>query len=394
MQPVYLANATVVTPEETAPGAAVLMERGRIAAVGAGAPPGGCDELDLNGAWLLPGLVDLHCDAIEKIAEPRVGVRFDFGHAAQAADALSATCGITTSFNAISFAGDELGLRNERAGRELVRAIIAGRPHTTTNQRVHARLEVSSSTASAAIGELLEDAACDLVSLMDHFPGQGQFVEEAAYRDFHRRNYGRADEEIDAVLKQKQEARRHADEAIAAIAEQAQSRNVPLAGHDLDSPEAVRSLHARGVSICEFPMTAAAAGACRDASMSVLVGASNVMRGGSQGSGLAALELIGGGLADCLCSDYMPSTLLPAVFTVAERLGVPLHQAAAMATLAPAAAAGLHDRGAIAVGRRADLIAVRRTADHFRVERMWVAGREVYTRQPHGQQEGSIASAG
>jgi alpha-D-ribose 1-methylphosphonate 5-triphosphate diphosphatase len=294
-------------------------------------------------------------------------------------------CGITTFFNSISFAGEELGLRNEKAGAELVEAIHAYRRFALTDQRIHCRFEVTREQVLPDILRFVDTSVCDLVSYMDHSPGQGQFQNEAAYRQYVSARYGYDENTIDALLDRKSRERADIQADLEEIASHAASANIPLAGHDADSLEHIEAMTCLGASISEFPMNRVAARAGATAGLHQTVGSTNIIRGGSQRTGMAAMELVGEGLANGLCSDYVPSTLLPALFKISRELDLPLHQAIKLATTNPAGAAKLADRGQISEGKRADLIAVRQIANQPLVQCTWCGGEPVFTSRDASQ---------
>ena len=372
---ILLTRARVVLPDATVAGLAVLLEDDCILALDPDGAPGAREE-DLSGHWLMPGLVDLHCDALEKEIEPRPGVHFPLPFAVANADRRNAACGITTVYHAISFAHDELGVRNVDMAARAARAVHAHGPEALVDNRVHARWEITDPSARPVLEGLLDEHGLELLSFMDHSPGQGQFKTLEAYRDYVVRTYHRSPAEAERMAREKLDARAGALESVAALAGLARARGSRLASHDDDSPDRVAAMAALGVAVSEFPVNAAAAAAARRLGLSTVFGAPNIVRGGSQSGSMRALEAVQAGLADCLCADYAPATMLPAVMRLPRLCALDLPAAVRMATRAPALAAGLSDRGEIAPGLRADLVAVRDDApDWPRVSRVWSAGR-------------------
>ena len=162
-----LINARVVLPTEARDGVAVLIEDGRIAAF----DPDGAGKteiIDLAGRILIPGMIDLHCDALEKEIEPRPNVHFPLDFACSQADKRNALAGITTVFHALSFANHELGVRSNAFAAEIARAVHTWRPHALIDNRVHVRYEVTDDTAPAVLSELIEKGDAHLMSFMDH----------------------------------------------------------------------------------------------------------------------------------------------------------------------------------------------------------------------------------
>lgn len=373
MSRLLLTNARVVFAREVRDDVAILIDDGVIAAIDPEAA-GAVRRVDLSGRLLVAGLIDLHCDALEKEVEPRPGVHFPLDFACAQADKRNAMAGVTTVYHALSFANHELGVRNNGFAAQIAGAVHAWQAHALVDNRVHARYEVTDETAPLLLAELLERGHAHLLSFMDHSPGQGQFQDVAAYRAYLARSYRTSDAEFDALLAGKRAAAAGAMDRMASLAHVARERGVTIASHDDDSQDKVNALADLGALVSEFPTHLAAAQAARARGMATLFGAPNILRGGSQSGHMRALDAVLEGVADCLCGDYSPAALLPAVLKLPELAGISLPQAMALVTSNPARAAGLHDRGEIAVGKRADLVAVRNLGGLPQAERVWAAG--------------------
>lgn len=374
----YLTGAHVVLENETLNDAAVLIADGHIVAINP-ASSAGAQEIDLSGHILMPGMIDLHCDALEKEAEPRPGVHFPFDFACAQADKRNAAAGITTIYHALSFANAELGVRNNATAAELARAVHAWQEHALVDNRVHARYEITDPTAPKILNQLLGNDEINLMSFMDHTPGQGQFKSIEAYRDFLSRTYKKDAAEIEALLADKLAQGEGAVVRMEQLAQRAREFDIPLASHDDDRPEKIGVVKALGVAVSEFPINLETAQAARAAGLSTLFGAPNVVRGKSQSGSMRALDAVREGVADCLCGDYSPAALLPAVLQLPELAGITLPQAVALVTCNPARAVALNDRGVIEPGKRADLLAVRHLGGLPQVARVWSDGIPVVT---------------
>lgn len=382
MQRYYLHGARIVLPDTVLEDGALLIEAGRIAAI---SPDGGGDAtpIDLHGHTLIPGLVDLHCDAIEKEVAPRARVLFPLDFAVAQVDRRNAAAGITTPFHAISFADTDGGVRDIGTAKALVHALSAYRGRGLVDNRIHCRYEVTDTDAADMLHVLLDEGLVGLLSIMDHSPGQGQFRTVDAYIDYMCGNHALPRETAQAIAESKLAGRAGAIERITALVEHALAVGVRVASHDDDSVARVAAMHAMGARLTEFPIDAETAHAAKACGMATLFGAPNVLRGMSQSGAMRAIDAIVAGSASCLCSDYQPSTLAPAAFLAAERAGLPLHEAVALVTRNPADACGLHDRGRIAVGMRADLVAVHLDRDGASrwptITQTWCDGRLVFS---------------
>jgi alpha-D-ribose 1-methylphosphonate 5-triphosphate diphosphatase len=360
MTEIVFRNANVVLPDAVHRGDVVARD-GIIADIG---DPGiGAAGIDLEGDWLLPGLVELHTDHLENHYAPRPRVRWSPAVAVLAHDAQIAASGITTVFDALRVGLDEDIDMCASDTRTLADAIVESqrRGRLRADHFIHLRCEVSSPDVMAGFERFEHDPRLRLASLMDHTPGQRQFTTLAAYRVYYQAKTGMSDGEFAAFVDRRlAEAARWSERHRSALAQACRARGIVLASHD-DATEAHVAEAARyGVAVSEFPTTLEAARASKRAGMTVLMGAPNIVRGGSHSGNIAARELVEGGLLDALSSDYVPFSLMQATFMIADAVdGISLPRAVAMVTANPAAAAGLDDRGAIIPGKRADLVQVR-----------------------------------
>jgi len=353
-----LSNARIVLPDEVVLGSVVVRD-GRIAEVSEGAARTG---EDMNGDYIIPGLVELHTDHIETHYAPRPGIRWNPTAAVQAHDAQIAASGITTVFDALRCGMDDFAdLTGDDMGK-LADAIVQSSAAGTLRAEhfIHLRCEVSAPDCLDTFEAFRELPAIRMASLMDHAPGQRQFSSLEKYAEYYQKKLNLNDVEFRRFcaerVRQSEENSRSNRRAIAAAS---RGRNIVLASHDDATLAHVEEAVSDGVSVAEFPTTIEAALASREAGMAVLMGAPNLVRGGSHSGNVSARELAERGCLDILSSDYIPFSLLQAGFLVGELIdGVSLPQGIAMVTRNPARAAGLTDRGAIEAGMRADLVRV------------------------------------
>ncbi|MCU0870648.1 MAG: alpha-D-ribose 1-methylphosphonate 5-triphosphate diphosphatase [Burkholderiales bacterium] len=337
----------------------VEFHAGRIVRVDLGASrvPG---AEDFEGDFLLPGLIELHTDHLEQHLEPRAGVQWPAHSAVLAHDAHLAAAGITTVLDALSIGDlDATGVRARRLS-DAVAALDTLRDAGALriDHALHLRCELPVDAVPAMFDALADRGDVRLVSLMDHTPGTRQWADPERWRAACRAS-GWNDARIDAEfarLVALREAnldvhRRHVTDACHA-------RGLTLASHDDGTLAQVDQSAALGVRVAEFPTTRDAARAARDHAQVVLMGAPNVVRGGSHSGNVAALDLARAGLLDALSSDYVPHALLHAAFRLRDDAGWPLARAVAAASDIPARAVGFDDRGAIRVGTRADYLRV------------------------------------
>jgi alpha-D-ribose 1-methylphosphonate 5-triphosphate diphosphatase len=378
MPTTLLTHARIVLADDVLQNAALLIEDGRIAAVD---PMGARADriVDLGGQTLLPGLVDLHCDAIEKEAEPRSRVLFPMDFAVAQVDRRNAAAGITTPYHAVSFANREWGVRNNQTAAALIRAMHGFHPHSLVDNRVHCRYEVTDPHAVDVLIELMDAGMVSLLSIMDHSPGQGQFKTLGAYLEYMMGNHGMSREQAEEAARAKTEAREGALGRVERLLERARLHGIPTASHDDDSVHRIAAMRALGVAMSEFPITLDTAKAAVSCGLPTILGAPNVLRGQSQSGSMRAIDAIRAGVASCLCSDYQPSTLIAAAFAAARQASLSLPKAIALVAGNPAKAAGLQDRGHIQAGMRADLVAVAAIGSQVLVTHTWSAGRLVFS---------------
>jgi len=370
----HLENARIVTADGVQHGSLTIQD-GSIAALGSEAPKA-ATRIDLHGDLLLPGLIDLHGDAIEKEVEPRPNAFFPLPVALDAIDRRMAAAGVTTAFHGISFAEGELGVRDVAFAETLARGLHGFKG--AVDHRVHIRYELTDAGSETRVTRLIDEGVASLLSFMDHTPGQGQFKDAAAYGAYLSRVYAKGDGEILERINAKQAEAGNLVARVQRLANHARPHGVALAGHDDEGAERVAFMARVGATISEFPLDLDTARAGCAAGLVTLFGAPNVLRGRSQSGALSARDAIVAGVAGALCSDYAPQAMLPALGVLTGEMGLAWPQALDLLAGAPARATGLSDRGEIAKGWRADLIRVRGAGGALSVAATWVAGAQVY----------------
>ncbi|PSN18175.1 phosphonate metabolism protein PhnM [filamentous cyanobacterium CCP5] len=337
--------------------------------------------VDGNGDYLMPGLVELHTDNLEQCISPRPKVRWPLDVATIYHDRHMAAAGITTVCDAIAV-GDitPTSLRMTQFGAmidAIHQAQEAGR--LSVNHRLHLRCElgyeqVHDVTASYASHPLLA-----LISLMDHTPGQRQFVRVDKYKEYYMGKHGVTEAEVGALIQSRIEnQQRHALINRRRLVELSRREHIPLASHDDATPDHVEESLQDGAVIAEFPTTLAAAKLAHHQGLKVLMGAPNVILGQSHSGNVSAMDLADLDLVDIISSDYVPQSLIQAMFLIADRQQKPLHQAMRLFTQNPAEAIGLGgDRGSLEIGKRADLITLHHDGTVPRLTSVICQGRQV-----------------
>ena len=379
MTDTILANAQIVLPDEVIRGS-VRLSGGRIAAIdhGAAVPAG---AIDCGGDLVMPGLIELHTDNLERHMQPRPKVNWPHMSAIVAHDAELASVGITTVFDALRV-GSIFSNTNAGYG-EYARAVaseildLRARGVLRISHFLHLRAEICSETLVEEMAKFGPEDRVGIVSLMDHTPGQRQFRDLSKLREYVMGKRGLSDEAfLDHVASQQALRARLGDLHEATAVAEARRYGAVLASHDDTTAEQVTTSKVHGVHFAEFPTTVEAATACRAEGIRVMMGAPNLIRGGSHSGNVAAADLAGLDLLDILSSDYVPSSLLSAALMLGDLWGN-MARGIATVTAAPAEATGLADRGHIVPGARADVVRVARIGTAGAVRGLWVQGNRV-----------------
>ncbi|MFZ3007434.1 MAG: alpha-D-ribose 1-methylphosphonate 5-triphosphate diphosphatase [Phenylobacterium sp.] len=366
-------NAQVVTADETFLGS-VLIRDGQIVA----ADRGGAVGEDLDGDVLMPGVIDLHTDNLEKHFFPRPNIDWNPVSAAVTHDGCCLSVGVTTVFDSLSIGTFNPSVaRNHDNLPRLAQGLLTARDGGLLkgDHRLHWRCETPADDLPARLEQLASHPLTSLFSLMDHTPGQRQ------YRNIekHLANWaanGMSPQDIDERLAGIHDRQsRNAANNRRLVAELARARGIPLASHDDEDVEHVDEAADLGATVSEFPVTIEAARRARERGMIVVMGGPNLIRGGSYSGNVPASELAEADLLDAFASDYVPRSLIECAFALTQApFNWSLSRAVALVTEAPARAAQLHDRGVIATGRRADLIRVSTRGGLPVVRGVWVEG--------------------
>ncbi|KFL29978.1 phosphonate metabolism protein PhnM [Devosia riboflavina] len=356
----WLSNFRIVLADRVIENGAVSIEDGIIAEISE--TPVANADVDGRGLLLMPGMIDMHGDMIEREIEPRPGVRMPMEMGLRDLDMKLATAGVTTAYASLSFApGSTYGhMRSYDFTSEMIRAVVAARPNLLIDHRVHARFEVTFPAALSVVKELVGEGSVDLVSLCDHTPGQGQYRNLELQAANISKNKGisleAAAEQLQQRIRDRQETAGDMTATLRAITQYCALHGVPVASHDDDTIEKVELMDSLGANISEFPVTLEAAKEANRRGMLNAMGAPNALRGQSYSGNLSAREAHEAGVLDLLAADYHPSAMLPAVLVLGKTDPNGLPGAAKLTSLNPARALGLEDRGEIRVGLRADLL--------------------------------------
>lgn len=372
-----LTNARVVLLDEVIEGTVVLdgqtiveFQPGRSNSPGA---------IDLEGDVLMPGIVDVHTDNLERQVQPRSNARWPSRSAMLTHDAQCAVSGVTTVFDALCL-GD-LGFDKDRIQtfHDGVKDLDAldGTGLLKSEHFLHLRCEMPADDVMDLFEPVADHRLVRMVSLMDHSPGVGQYADLARYRKMRMREGVSAERVEQRIIELQAQRAKMRDVNRQRLLARVKGSGVVLASHDDRTEEEIEENHRDGIGISEFPVSMIAAKAARARGMSVIAGAPNIVRGGSHSGNVSAAEMVRERAVDGLASDYVPASLVEAAFACVEKAGITLAAGVAMVSAAPAEMAGLRDRGRIAAGMRADLVRVREFEGIPVVRQVWRTGERV-----------------
>lgn len=375
-----ITNARVVGRDSELPQGSLLIRDGVIAAVESGSLALK-DVVDFEGDYLLPGMVELHTDNLEKHFAPRPGVRWPGRLAVISHDAQIAAAGITTVLDAIAVGDVRDGAVRMEILRDMIAAIDASQKSgmLRVEHLLHLRCEISFKDLMALVEPMTELSWLKLISVMDHTPGQRQFVNAGKYRQYYQGKFGLSDEAMDRFMaEQIAAAAAHGAQNRRSLVSLCRAKGLPLASHDDATAEHVAEAAADGMVVAEFPTTHEAAALSRHHGMKVMMGGPNLVRGGSHSGNISAHSLAEKGELDIISSDYVPASMLQSAFLLPQQVpGITLPQAIAMVSANPADAVGLTDRGSVEAGKRADLLRVAVIDGMPVVRGVWRAGSRV-----------------
>lgn len=310
---------------------------------------------DASGLCVMPGLVDIHGDAHERALQPRPGVAFPAGFALRDAAAQCLASGITTACLGVTLSW-EPGLRSVETFRATLDALQA--PPPGVDLRVHLRFEADNLDAEPDALAAIAAGRVHVLGFNDHTPGIVKKLSDPKELGKYAGRAGVGEAEFAALALRAKSRRGEVPESRARMAAACRAAGVPMLSHDDATLDQRARFRALGADICEFPMAEAVAEDARAHAEPVVMGAPNVVRGGSHLGWASAAPLAERGLVTVLASDYHWPALLAAPFRMAARGAMTLAEAWALVAESPARALGLHDRGRIAPGLRGDLALV------------------------------------
>jgi len=341
--------------------------------------------IDASQKYILPGLIDIHCDAIEKEVQPRPNTLFPLEMSLLEFERKLPVHGITSMYHSLSL-GVGLSLRGYHLVNELIDLIHRyNAERSLVCNNVHLRYEVSYDEGLPYIERYIKDKLIHYLSYMDHSPGQGQYRQEGSFERYVMKNQGITLAEVKDLVDDLMKRRQAIDwNRLKQLSLMASDNNIAVASHDDDTYEKIELAKSSGVAVSEFPITLDVAKHAVKQGLSVCVGAPNVVRGASHDHNLRAVDAIMEAGAQIICSDYHPASMLQAVFKLERDENIPIHEAVKLATLYPAKAMGISEQlGSIVEGKKADVIIVDQFHDLPFVKMTIVNGKIVYSSRPY-----------
>ena len=351
-----LVGGNVLLPDGTLEETDITLSGGEIVAIGA-APRPSARRWHAPGLLVLPGMVDLHGDAFERQLMPRPGVRFPDDLALMDTDRQLLANGITTAYHGLTYSW-EPGLRDAASARRFVAKLREMRPSLACDTRLHLRFETFNLDAESEVIGWIEAGLVDLFAFNDHTDDIAERLDDPSKLTTYAGRTGLSNDAFAALLRSVKDRASEVPASMQRIATTARTHKVPMASHDDMTPDVQADYLALGCRICEFPFDRATAAAALVRGAYTVLGAPNVVRGGSHAARLGGREAVAEGLCSVLTSDYYYPALMAAAFTLVDLDLIDLPRAWRLVSTNAADAVGLADRGRIAPGQRADLLLV------------------------------------
>jgi alpha-D-ribose 1-methylphosphonate 5-triphosphate diphosphatase len=376
-----ITGGQVLLPTGVQSDVVLSIEDGFIVAIGSelGRVDSDAQTLNARGLWVLPSIVDLHGDAFERQIMPRPGVHFDLQMALAETDRQLVSNGIATAFHGVTFSW-EPGLRSRDTLVSLMAALSEAASHLACDTRLHLRHETFNLEGEQDVLQWLAEGRIDLLAFNDHTHDILRKLQHAEDAMALLQRTGLSAAELQALATRVAARSEEVPASVERLAAAARAVGVPMASHDDPSPSVRDDFQKLGCHLCEFPKTQDTAAMARGYGNAVVLGAPNVVRGGSQSKAVSASAMVQAALCTVLSSDYYYPAMLPAAFRLSADGMCDLASAWAMVSSNPAEAVGLSDRGRLAVGLRGDVLLVSAPAGRPpRVASHFIGGERVFT---------------
>ena len=378
-----LTNGKIITEEGIIEGYDILIENDIIKKICKNGEVDS-DEIEVinaYGGFISPGFIDIHADYIENMSSPRPTSIMDLNLSLRETEKVLINTGITTMYHSLSLYGKDIFENKPIRSDENVIKLIDTIENTQNKRhlirhRFHARFEIDNVKGVERLKKYIRDGKINLLSFMDHKPGQGQYRNIETYRKTLKGYKDVTDSEIDEMIEERQFKDTITSETIEEIAHMAKDRNISIASHDDDSFDKIDFIKGIGATISEFPITMDVAKYAREKGMFTIAGAPNVLLGKSHSGNLSASEAIKDNCIDILCSDYYPAAMLHSVFILNEKYNMDLCEMFKLITINPAKAVKIDNiLGSIKEGKKADILIIEKLEELPVITSVFVDGK-------------------
>lgn len=378
-----LTNGKIITEEGIIEGYDILIENDIIKKICKNGEVDS-DEIEVinaYGGFISPGFIDIHADYIENMSSPRPTSIMDFNLSLRETEKVLINTGITTMYHSLSLYGKDIFENKPIRSDENVIKLIDTIENTQNKRhlirhRFHARFEIDNVKGVERLKKYIRDGKINLLSFMDHTPGQGQYRNIETYRKTLKGYKDVTDSEIDEMIEERQFKDTITSETIEEITHMAKDRNISIASHDDDSFDKIDFIKGIGATISEFPITMDVAKYAREKGMLTIAGAPNVLLGKSHSGNLSASEAIKDNCIDILCSDYYPAAMLHSVFILNEKYNMDLCEMFKLITINPAKAVKIDNiLGSIKEGKKADILIIEKLEELPVITSVFVDGK-------------------
>lgn len=362
---IAIINGKIVTPGAIIDNKVLLIDQDRIVDIATHCPTAE-KVIDAQGRFITPGFIDVHSDRIEQCILPRPTALLDFELALKECESELLHLGISTMYHSLTLYKDEFFGKSPIRTKENVLKIadlianIHNRNHLIRH-RFHLRIEIDNFEAYDIAKALIEDKKVQEISFMDHSPGQGQYRNLEVYEEAISKYKGKEVDNLsfESILQYHHNKSVLSFEQMKELSTLAHAKGIAVASHDDDTEEKLALNCKIGVDICEFPITIETAKSAKSKGLYTVVGAPNILLGGSHSRNMCAADAIKEECVDIVCSDYYPPAILHSIFIMHHKYGIPLNIMVNKATLNPAQATNTHkDYGSIEIGKKADLLII------------------------------------
>lgn len=380
-----LYNGNIVTPTKVLYGYSIVINNERISDIIPNDQVDGkkyAEFYDCSGKYVLPGIIDIHSDVIEKVLVPRKGIIFDSAIALNEIDRQLICQGITSIYHSMSIAEtticDRYRTLNVDVNFRLCDYIFQNKHKYSAHHNFHARFELNSIHSYEGLLVRIQQGKISELSFMDHTPGQGQYKDLDTFRKVIEQQYGKvSSEKSNQIIEKCQKKDKLNNSLLNKLICSANENKIPIAYHDVEFPEQLKWMLLNGLNICEFPLSISVAKEAVKNTMFVVVGAPNIVLGGSHNNNISALELLQNDLANIICSDYYSPSILFSIFKLYREHNFPLYKAVNYATINPAKAMKIDKQfGSITIGKYADIIVVDESENIPRVNLCFIMGKQ------------------